>query len=638
LKGAYRPCENRRAEVHAIEGLRRYGIAAALALAAWALRVATADRLGETGLFLTLYLAAAGAAVFGGLGPGLLATGLTALAAAFLLPPADSLWVERPEYRLLTAGFLAIGVLTSVLAERARRAQGRLVHSTEAERGSAARMQAVLQAAVDAVAIMDDEGRLEFVNPALEKTFGHSAQSLLGRNVNVLMAEPYHSEHDGYLAAYRATGRRKIIGLGREVVGRRSDGTTLPLHLSVSEVEVGGRRLFAGMMRDLTESKALEAQMLRAQKMESIGTLAGGIAHDFNNLLTAIEGSVELALMRPAGDPVVTRSLERVRLATARGEALTKQILGLSRKQVIRREDVDASAAVRRARELFERIVPEDISIAVDLDDDGWVRIDPGQLDQVILNLVVNARDAMPHGGELRLATHRRSLDAMQAAGWGLASGEYVTLSIGDDGEGIPDDVRDRIFEPFFTTKERGTGLGLAMVRQIVTEGGGGVAVRSEEGSGTVVEILLPRVAEPSVPEPAAPAPAVRPAATAATILLVEDDRANCELLREVLELDGHRVLAGQSAAAALEAAASERVHLLLTDVVMPGMTGFELAARLRNSGQPVRVIYMSGYTEQVIADRGGPLGPDDDFLRKPFGLDELRAKVGEALATRPRS
>ena len=621
--------------------VRRYASAVVLALAAIAFRVATADRLGDAGLFFTLYLATVGAAVLGGLGPGLLATGLTAVAAALLLAPNDSLAVDRPEHRLLLASFVAIGIVTSVLTERTRQAQAKLARSLDAEREVAARMHAVLSATVDAIAIMDDHGRLEFVNDALEKLFDRARQDLLGRNVNELMPEPYHGEHDGYLAAYRETGRRRIIGMGREVAGRRSDGTTLPLHLSVSEVEVGGRRLFAGILRDLSASKALEAQLLQVQKMEAVGSLAGGIAHDFNNLLSSIQGSAEMALARAEDDPLLRRSLERIELATARGAALTKQLLAFSRKQITRPEVIDLGLAVRRARELFERLVTEDIAIELDLDDRaGCVRVDPGQLDQVILNLVVNARDAMPHGGELRLATRPRSLDAIGAVGWGLPAGEYLALSVQDTGDGIPDDVRDRIFEPFFTTKERGTGLGLATVQQIVQQHGGGIAVRSRVGAGTTVEILLPRVAGPPEPAPEEPpAPrGLRHAAVTGTILLVEDDSAMRDLLSEVLETNGHRVLVGPTAADALEIAARERIDVLVTDVVMPGMTGFALAAALRSAGHVAAVIYISGYTEQIVADRGTPLGPDDLFLRKPFRLDELLANVERALASRAGS
>jgi PAS domain S-box-containing protein len=621
--------------------VRSYALAVFLALAATAIRAATADRLGDAGLFLTLYLATAAAAVFAGLGPGLLATAITAVSAAVLLPPEGSLWVERSEHRVLTAGFFAIGVVTCVLAQRTRQARLQLARSLEAERTSAARMQAVVAAAVDAIAIMDERGRLEFVNPALEKMFDLAAAALLGRNVNALMPEPYRSEHDGYLAAYRETGRRRIIGLGREVVGRRSDGSTFPLHLSVSEVEVGGRRLFAGIMRDLSASKALEEQLLQVQKMEAIGSLAGGIAHDFNNLLSSIQGSAELALTRPPDDPLLRRSLERIELATARGEALTKQLLAFSRRQITRPEVIDLGLAVRRARELFERLVTEDIAIELDIDDEaGSVHVDPGQLDQVILNLVVNARDAMPRGGELRLATGRRFLDAMRAVGWGVSEGEYLALSIRDNGSGIPDEISDRIFEPFFTTKERGTGLGLATVQQIVRHHGGAIAVRSQAGSGTTVELVFPRVAGAIAPEPAEPPAtrAVRHAATTGTILVVEDDSAMRDLICDVLETHGYRVLAGPNAAEALELTARERVDLLLTDVVMPGMTGFELSAQLRASGHAAAVIYMSGYTAQVVADRGTPLGPDDLFLRKPFRLDDLLAKVGQALAGRTGS
>ena len=615
---------------------RGYLIAIALSALAAAIRAVADEQIGDVGLFFNFYVATAAAAVIGGFGPGLVATFATGLAASLLfLPPLGSLWIERADHRALITAFFAIGVVTSVLGGRAQRARLRLAASLDAERQASARMQAVVEAEVDAIAIADGDGTIEFVNPALEQIFGYRRDELLGQHLKLLMPEPYRSEADDYLEAYRATRQRRMIGVGREVEGRRKEGATFPVHLSVSEVEVAGRRLFAGSMRDLSASKALEAQLLQAQKMEAVGTLAGGVAHDFNNLLTSILGSVELALAHPESRSLLTRSLERIKLAGNRGEALTKQLLAFSRKQVTRPELIDLNAALRQVRELFERMLGEDVDVKLDLHEGaGTVRIDPAQLDQVVINLVVNARDAMPAGGVLRLSTGRATLDAARATRLGLAVGEYATLSIQDEGEGISADVRARIFEPFFTTKEpgRGTGLGLSTVLGIVQRHGGAIDVRSEPGRGTTFEIFLPLVAEPA---PHAGRPETRieaPSCESGSILVVEDDPMMCDLLREVLERAGHRVLVAESPAAALELASSQSVDLLISDVIMPGMTGFDLAAKLRASGGRPRVIFMSGYTDQILADRG-ELGPDDAFMRKPFRMDELVSKVRAVLS-----
>jgi len=615
---------------------RGYLIAIALSALAAAIRAVADEPIGDVGLFFNFYVATAAAAVIGGLGPGLLATFATGLAASLLfLPPFGSLWIERADHRALITAFFAIGVVTSLLAGRAQRARIRLAASLEAERQVSARMQAVVEAEGDAIAIVDSDGSIEFVNPALEQTFGYRRDELLGQHLKLLMPEPYRSEADDYLDAYRATRQRRLIGVGREVAGRRKDGATFPIHLSVSEVEVGGRRLFAGSMRDLSASKALEAQLLQAQKMEAVGTLAGGVAHDFNNLLTSILGSVELALAHPESRSLLTRSLERIKLAGNRGEALTKQLLAFSRKQVTRPELLDLNAALRQVRELFERMLGEDVDVKLDLHEGaGTVRIDPAQLDQVVINLVVNARDAMPSGGVLRLATGRANLDAARASRLGLAPGEYATLSIQDAGEGIPAEVRARIFEPFFTTKEpgRGTGLGLSTVLGIVQRHGGAIDVHSEPGLGTTFEIFLPLVAEPAPLAAKSETRIEAPSCESSSILVVEDDPMMCDLLREVLERAGHRVLGAESPAVALELASSQPVDLLISDVIMPGMTGFDLAAKLRTSGGRPRVIFMSGYTDQILADRG-ELGPDDAFMRKPFRMDELVSKVRALLS-----
>ena len=752
----------------ASSALVRYAIASASVVLATATWIAFPHSSGSLGVFLVLFVPVQVSAVVGGLGPGLLACALGALALSFgFLEPVGSLEIALSEHRVMFALWLAIGGATSVFSERAwrlhralrdsahrlaereavlriaieavgattvvidhtdgmveypqrdrrapmaswlasvlpddraalieagRKALGpagdgrietefrvqtahggvrwyRLLAETEfapaasgrkpartiglvgditeqreresrrveleraaLEHESSARQQAIVAAAVDAIAIIDERGELDSVNPALEGLFGYACDEVIGKNVTCLMPEPHRSEHEGYLRAYLTTGERKIIGIGREVLGQRKDGSTFPMYLSVAEVRIDGRRLFAGNMHDLSARKHLEAQLLQAQKMEAIGALAGGVAHDFNNLITAILGSATLAEGHAAANPALTRALERIRLAATRGEALTKQLLAFSRRQVTKPELLGLNAAVREARELFERMIGEDVRVQLELADDaGAVRIDPNQLDQVILNLVVNARDAMPKGGTLRLATRAHFVDEELAARLAIPDGLYSTLTIADNGGGIPPEILARVFEPFFTTKPpgRGTGLGLSTVLAIVRAHGGAIACESKPGEGTEFEIFLPRLAEEAQPASVVRAQTRAPHAPPRVILVVEDDELMRDLMCEVLELEGHRVLAADRAERAIELARSTPIDLLITDVVMPEMTGFELVKELRGIGLDPRVIFMSGYTDQVLADRG-ELGSDDVFLRKPFEIDDLNARVAEVLA-----
>jgi len=497
-----------------------------------------------------------------------------------------------------------------------------------------ATMDAILEAAVDGILTIDERGLIESVNRAALAMFGYTRGELVGRNVTFLMPSPYRDEHDGYLQRYLATNEPHIIGSGRDVEGKRKDGSVFPLHLSVGEARLADRRVFTGILHDLTETKALESQLLQSQKMEAVGTLAGGVAHDFNNLLTAILGSAEIALGDAEPGTPIARSLARIELAAKRGAGLTKQLLAFSRRQVTHREPVDLNEAVRSVRELFERMIGEDIEVRLDLDPEASVvDMDPGQFDQVVLNLVANARDAMPRGGKLTLLTRREELDAQAAERLGLAPGSYASLSVCDTGTGIPNEIRHKIFEPFFTSKAegRGTGLGLATALGILRSHGGAIDVQSSP-AGSIFRLVIPRTEMPL----AAAQEDVGEANTVGAhvgILLVEDDDLMRQLLVEVLELEGHRVRAAGTTDEALELAASAPVDLLVTDVVMPGLTGFDLAGRIRERGLNPRVLFVSGYTDQILADRG-QLGPGDAFLRKPFGNDELVAKVAEVLST----
>jgi nitrogen-specific signal transduction histidine kinase/CheY-like chemotaxis protein len=388
--------------------------------------------------------------------------------------------------------------------------------------------------------------------------------------------------------------------------------------------------------RDVTESRALEEQLRQSQKMEAVGRLAGGVAHDFNNLLTVIGGYGELLLTStPRGDPN-REPLEEIVAAGERAASLTRQLLAFSRKQVLMPEVLDLNAIVAGMDKMLKRLIGEDVDFVTLLDPSaGHARVDPGQLEQVIMNLAVNARDAMPRGGKLTIETANAELDGAYAQRHAtVATGPYVMLAVSDTGVGMDAETQARIFEPFFTTKEKGkgTGLGLSTVFGIVKQSGGNIWVYSEQGKGTTFKVYLPRVEE---------APMSREARSGIhsaiqgteTILLVEDESSIRTLARKALESVGYRVVDAKSGPNALELVRKSRdpIHLLLTDLVMPEMAGTELASRLLEDRPELRILYVSGYTDDAVV-RHGLLDHRHHFLPKPFTPQILRRKVREVL------
>jgi len=389
----------------------------------------------------------------------------------------------------------------------------------------------------------------------------------------------------------------------------------------------------AGVAQDVTARHELESQLLHAQKMESVGRLAGGIAHDFNNLLTAITGHGDLLAKGLSPDDPGQPDVAAINAAASRAAALTRQLLAYGRQSLLRPAPVDLNAVVSDIEPMIRRLVGENIELRTVLAPDlGWVQADAGQLDQVILNLVVNAGDAMPEGGTITLATTNAELDEAAVADRpGLHPGTYVTISVGDTGHGIDPVTLGRIFEPYFTTKdrERGTGLGLATVLGIVEQSGGHIGVASEVGLGSTFLIHLPRQAAPA-PSPAPePDDSRTPAGGRETVLLAEDEASVRQLATLILERNGYRVVAAADGMAALAAAGAHEgtIDLLLTDVIMPGLNGRELAERFATLYPTARVLYMSGYAGEALSAQG-VLDPSVAFLAKPFVPAELARKV----------
>ena len=499
------------------------------------------------------------------------------------------------------------------------------------------RLSLVVEQAPVSILITDKDANIEYVNPAFTAITGYTRDEVLGKNPRILQSGETPPE------VYRDLW--SAVTAGREWRGefrnKTKDGRVFCERAVIAPLLDSRGKIthFVGIKEDITENRKLEQQLLQAQKMEAVGRLAGGVAHDFNNLLTVINGYSELLRDRLAeGDPLRDMA-EQIRRAGERAADLTQQLLAFSRKQPARPQPLSLNDMVSQSKGMLERLLGEDIELVTRLAPGlGLVMADPGQMHQILMNMAVNARDAMPGGGTLTIETANVEVDQGDA---GLASdavpGPYVVLAITDTGIGMDAETRERIFEPFFTTKEvgKGTGLGLSTVYGIVRQYGGWITVYSEPGRGSTFRIHLPRVPDATaVTWETEPKSAV--AGGSETILVVEDQAEVRKFAVAVLNGLGYRVLEAARGEDALLIAGRHAgpIQLLLTDAVMPGMAGTELSMRLRSSRPDMAVIFMSGYSESVIA-RDGMISPDVNYLAKPFSADLLARKVREALDSR---
>jgi two-component system, cell cycle sensor histidine kinase and response regulator CckA len=538
---------------------------------------------------------------------------------------------------LAQAGLIAVAVRSlrwpGGAAHAARRPAGLSAPDEAAELN--ARLALVVQQAAEAVMMTTVDGRIIYVNPAFERITGFTADEAVGHTPAILSTGRQNRAlyHDLWQTILRGEAWRA------EMTNRRKDGTTFTWEEAITPIRDARGRLthFIAVGQDVSVQRQLQAQLLQAQKMEAIGRLAGGVAHDFNNLLTVMTGYSEQLLDRLEAHDPLRRKAEGIRSAAQRAAALTQQLLAFSRRQMQQPRVVDLSETVARMNRLLGRLIGEDIELASrPAPTPTCVRADPLHLEQVLMNLAVNARDAMPHGGVLTIETSGAILSADDCTAHPqMPPGEYALLTVTDTGCGMDGDTRKRLFEPFFTTKEqgKGTGLGLSTVYGIVKQNGGYIWVDSEPGRGTAFRIYLPRVAEP-VEAVAVTTPAAKVPRGTETLLVVEDDDDVRRLLKDELQQFGYTVLDASNGGEAM--LFCERypgvIHALVTDVVMPHMDGYEVAERLRAVRPAMRSLFISGYSDQAAArqHRGAP---GDAFLAKPFTPDALAARIREVLA-----
>jgi PAS domain S-box-containing protein len=416
-----------------------------------------------------------------------------------------------------------------------------------------------------------------------------------------------------------------------------ANGEEVPILKTVTTMFLGGKQCLLDSFIDITEKKKLEAQLAQSQKMEAIGTLAGGVAHDFNNLLTIIIGNAQLALMDVIKDESLRTEIEEIKKAGERAASLTRQLLAFSRKQIVQPKLLDINELLTDLEKMLGRLIGDNIELLTISDPALWrVEIDSGQIDQIIINMVVNARDAMPQGGKLTIETANVELDDTYFRDRGVESahGPYVMLAVSDTGSGMDKKTLEHIFEPFFTTKEvgKGTGLGMSTVYGIIKQNNGFIWVYSEPGQGSTFKAYLPKVKADAEPEEKEQTP-VDDLSGSGTVLIVEDNDGLRKLAQEVLQSYGYRLLVAENGEDALRVSKEHNgpIHLLLTDVVMPKMGGKKLAERLQPLYPQMKVIYMSGYTDNAIVHHG-VLEPELNFLEKPFTPEGLAGKVRKAL------
>jgi len=513
---------------------------------------------------------------------------------------------------------------------------GELVEERTASMEEAhARFEQLFENAPDALVVADARGVITMLNRQAEGIFGASRTELVGETIERLVPADLADGNVELRQQFAEASRGRPMGVGRRFEAVRADGVRFPVEVSLSPLRFREGAAVAAAVRDISERVKLESQLLQSQRVETVGRLAGGIAHDFNNLLTVILNTVDLAERALVDAGPLRDDLSTIRTAAARSAALTGQLLAFSRKQILQPTRTDVNEVVRRVLPMLRRLIDERIEVSQSLSSSACVVMaDPVQLEQVLLNVAINARDAMPDGGRLLIESKLLDLDAAYARSHPtVAPGPHVMLAVSDTGVGMDEETKARMFDPFFTTKElgRGTGLGLSTVYGIVKQTGGHVWVYSEPGMGTSIKVYLPAVGgEASNDAPRVPQ---HLSAGSETILVVEDEEILREVAVRILQSAGYTVLTASHGAEAIDRLSEHgpEVSLVLTDVVMPGMSAREMAASMAERFPSVRVLYTSGYTDDAVL-RHGVLDVHLDFIGKPYTIEGLTRKVREVL------
>jgi len=496
---------------------------------------------------------------------------------------------------------------------------------------------ALLESASQAILSMDKNGRIVLANPKALEMFGYAREELLGREIEMLLPEAKRHSHIRQRNEFLHQPRTRPMGIGMDLSGRRKDGREFPVEVSLSFVETDEGLFAIAFVNDISQRKLLEEQLLQSQKMEAVGRLAGGVAHDFNNMLTVIQGYNRMILDELSTADPLRDFADEIHRAAERAGALTNQLLAFSRRQIIQPRVINVNAVVENTEKMLRRLIGEDIHLLLHLAPEiGNIKADPSHIEQAIVNLVVNARDAMPQGGRISIETCNVVLDENYARShMGVRPGPFVMIAVSDTGHGMDAETKRRMFEPFFTTKShgKGTGLGLATVYGSVKQMGGDIWVYSEPNQGSTLKMYFPRITEAAGAigeEESAPPPAE----AGETILVVEDEKAVRELTVRILGKLGYRVLvaSGGEEAIAISQSYADEISLLLTDVVMPNMSGRQVADKLLGTRPGLKILYLSGYTDTTVVHHG-VLETGLDFLPKPFSREVLARKIRDVLA-----